>query len=93
MNPDENMNPVETTPEPAPAAEPKKAPAYGAILGIILIVVILVVGAFYVWGQRLEEEQPLNTQEPEGEMLPDGSLPSVEGSADVEAGEMGPQPR
>ncbi|MBU2103750.1 hypothetical protein KKD81_03355 [Patescibacteria group bacterium] len=90
MNPDENMNPVETTPEPAPAPEPKKAPAYGAILGIILIVVILVVGAFYVWGERLEEEQPLGAQESADEMLPAGNMPSVEGSADVETD---PQPR
>ncbi|MBU1292633.1 hypothetical protein KJ819_01050 [Patescibacteria group bacterium] len=86
MNPDENMNPVETTPEPAPAPEPKKAPAYGAILGIILIVVILVAGAFYVWGERINEEMPQN--EALGEVLPD-----VDGSADVESGDMEPQPR
>lgn len=50
--------PVTATPAAASAPEPKKNTAYGTILGIILIVAILVVGAFYVWGERLQGEQP-----------------------------------
>jgi hypothetical protein len=80
MDQDQNMNPVESAPvpvapvaAPAPAAEPKKGTAYGTILGIVLIVVILVVGAFYVWGARLEKEQPV---------LPDNESAA---SADVNA--------
>ncbi len=82
MDQDQNMNPVESAPvavapvaapAPAPAAEPKKGTAYGTILGIVLIVVILVVGAFYVWGARLEKEQPV---------LPDNESAA---SADVDA--------
>lgn len=87
--PDQNMNPVDGMP---PAEEAKKGPAYGSILGIILIVAILVAGAFYVWNERLEtNEVPQNGVR--GEVLPDGSMPSVEGAADIEEGESGPQPQ
>lgn len=88
MDQDQNMNPVESTPvqpapvaapAPAPAAEPKKGTAYGTILGIVLIVVILVVGAFYVWGARLEKEQPV---------LPDNTSAA---SADVDVAVPQPQ--
>ncbi len=47
-------------PAPAPAPMSEEAPknaAYGTILGIVLIVAILVVGAFYIWGQRLEADK------------------------------------
>lgn len=75
-------------PAPAPVAEEaKKGAAYGSIIGIVIIVAVLVAGAFYVWGERLEEQQvPENGVR--GEMLP-----SVEGSLDVESGENDPQPR
>jgi len=85
--PDQNMSPADGMP---PAEEAKKAPAYGSIFGIIVIVAILVAGAFYVWNERLEEnEVPQNGVR--GEVLPDGSMPSVEGAVDVE--ESGPQPQ
>lgn len=29
----------------------------GSVIGILLIVFLLIVGAFYVWGQRLEEQR------------------------------------
>lgn len=29
----------------------------GSVLAIILIVILLVIGAFYVWGQRLSEQR------------------------------------
>lgn len=83
------MNPAGGMP---PAEEAKKGPAYGSILGIILIVAILVAGAFYVWNERLEtNEVPQNGVR--GEVLPDGSMPSVEGAAGIEEGESGPQPQ
>ncbi len=85
--PDQNTN---TTPPPAmpPVAEEAKGPAYGSILGIILIVAILVAGAFYVWNERIN----MDTNTVEGEVLPDGSMPTVEGAADVEEGPNGPMP-
>ena len=86
--PDQTMNP-EGMP---PAEEAKKGPAYGSILGIIVIVAILVAGAFYVWNERLGENQvPENGVR--GEVLPDGSMPTVEGAAGIEEGENGPQPQ
>jgi len=85
---DQNMNPTSDEATQSPAGEPKKAPAYGTILGIVLIVVILVVGAFYVWGERLEQEQPLPENGVRGEVLPD-----VEGTAGLEVGENEPQPQ
>ena len=85
------MNPMPTTPEapaPAPApmmpTEPKKNPAYGTILGIVLIVVILVVGAFYVWGKRLAEEQP---------MTGDDVMPAGTGAPSVDVDVSVPQPQ
>jgi len=85
--PDQNTN---STPPPAmaPVAEETKSPAYGSILGIILIVAILVAGAFYVWNERLN----MDTNSVEGEQLPVGSMPSVEGSPDVEEESDGPMP-
>ena len=64
--------PEATAPAPAPENGAKAGAAYGTILGIILIVVILVVGAFYVWGERLEQEQP---------MLPEESMQDRSGGA------------
>jgi H+/gluconate symporter-like permease len=82
-----------TPPAPAPVAaplpvapEPKKGPAYGAILGIILIVVVLVVGAFYVWGERLKTStQP----SPENAVPSEGTMPT--GSADASVDVSAPQ--
>lgn len=80
----------------APVAEDTKGPAYGSILGIILIVAILVAGAFYVWNERINMDTNTDTETEtggvRGEMLPDGSIPTAEGSADIEAGPDGPMP-
>lgn len=87
--PDQNMHPEDGM---LPPEDAKKGPAYGSILGIVLIVAILVAGAFYVWNERLEMNQvPENGVR--GEVLPDGSVPSVEGGAGIEEGESGPQPQ
>ncbi len=67
------------------AVEPKKGPAYGAILGIILIVAVLVVGAFYVWGERLKQN---DVTIPEEGVPSEGTMPrggSVDGSIQIEA--------
>ncbi len=89
------MNPGSVTPPPATAPmanEPAKPAAFGSILGIVLIVAILVAGAFYVWNERLGmNEMPENGVR--GEILPDGSMPTVEGAADIEEGENGPIPQ
>lgn len=93
--PDQNMSQDSVTPPPAAAAmadAPKNPAAFGSVLGIILIVAILVAGAFYVWNERLQtSEMPQNGVR--GEVLPDGSMPSVEGAADIEEGENGPVPQ
>ena len=34
---------------------PKTNASYGAIISIVLILAIVVVGAFYVWGKRIEQ--------------------------------------
>jgi len=51
--------------------EGSKGAAYGTIFGIILIVAILVVGAFYVWGARLNSQQPVPATE-NGAMMEEG---------------------
>ena len=37
--------------------ETGKKGSFGSVLAILLIVSLLVVGAFYVWGQRIAEKQ------------------------------------
>lgn len=37
--------------------EPHKGGSLGSVLAILLIVALLVIGAFYVWGQRLAERR------------------------------------
>jgi ABC-type transporter Mla subunit MlaD len=41
--------------------DPKPNASYGALISIVLILAIIVVGAFYVWGHRIEERTQ-NTQ-------------------------------
>lgn len=88
--PEQNAAPETEAPamQPAAPAEAPKAPAYGSLLGIILIVAVLVIGAFYIWGERLESDQ----QVPEGGVRGD-TLPLEGGaSADVEVEGEEPQP-
>ena len=56
------QNTDQTTPA-APTSEAGKTASYGPMLGIVLIVAVLVIGAFYVWGQRLSENQPVMVPE------------------------------
>jgi len=88
----ESSTPGVVTPPPAPApiqADSKKGSAYGPVLSIVVIVLVLVAGAFYVWNERLHE----TIMPPESSVvLPDGSVPTVGGSADVRSGENGPEP-
>lgn len=56
------QNTDQTTPV-APTSEAGKTASYGPMLGIVLIVAVLVIGAFYVWGQRLSENQPVMVPE------------------------------
>ncbi len=43
--------------DPNDMEEPHARGSAGSVIGILLIVFLLVVGAFYVWGQRLSEER------------------------------------
>lgn len=38
---------------------PPKNASYGALISIVLILFIIVVGAFYVWGERISQRQPV----------------------------------
>lgn len=80
---DQDQNPGAPVAEPTPA-ETAKQTAYGPLLGIVLIVVVLVLGAFYVWGERIEMDQPMPEEGVRGDTLPEDAMPDVEG--DMEAG-------
>ncbi|MDB5189537.1 MAG: hypothetical protein JWL82_494 [Parcubacteria group bacterium] len=43
--------------DPAPPHDYSKGGSTGSVIAILLIVFLLVVGAFYVWGQRLAEQR------------------------------------
>ena len=45
---------------PAPVSDldtEKKRGSVGSVIAILIIVLLLVVGAFYVWGQRIAEKR------------------------------------
>jgi len=48
----------EHTTSPAPEEHPSGS-SVGSVIAILLIVFLLVVGAFYVWGQRISEQRAL----------------------------------
>lgn len=63
----ENQNPSPTpvtdTPsipviDPAPVKD-HKVGSTGSVIAVLLIVLLLVIGAFYVWGQRLSEQRAM----------------------------------
>ncbi|MDB5194972.1 MAG: hypothetical protein JWO84_156 [Parcubacteria group bacterium] len=43
--------------DPNPFEEQHTGGSAGSVIAILLIVLLLVIGAFYVWGQRLSEER------------------------------------
>lgn len=43
--------------DPVPVEEHHGVGSTGSVIAILLIVLLLVIGAFYVWGQRLAEER------------------------------------
>lgn len=47
---------------PVPELQKKNA-SYGALISIIIILAIVTVGAFYSWGKRLEQNQPVTLPE------------------------------
>lgn len=67
----ENLpNPLATPELPARAIEgarssyatgrpSQKQQSYGALVSIVIIVAIIIVGAFYVWGKRLSQDQQI----------------------------------
>ena len=46
-----------STPSTAHDEPERKGGSAGSVIAILLIVFLLVVGAFYVWGQRLAEQR------------------------------------
>ena len=54
----ENNLPVTSTPgNPSP-----KQQSWGVVISIVVIVSMIVIGAFYVWGKRIAENQVFPTQ-------------------------------
>lgn len=47
--------------DPVPVEEHHPRGSAGSVIAILLIVLLLVVGAFYVWGQRLAEQRAQQT--------------------------------
>lgn len=43
--------------DPAPSETHENKGSAGSVIAILLIVSLLVVGAFYVWGQRVSEQR------------------------------------
>lgn len=54
--PNETPIPV-IAPAPSTFEDSRKSGSTGSVIAILLIVVLLVIGAFYVWGQRLSEQR------------------------------------
>lgn len=41
----------------APAVSPKEKSSVGALVTLIIVVAVIVIGAFYVWGERVAEDR------------------------------------
>lgn len=44
-------------PPPTPGVPSRKAQSWGTVISIVIIVLMIVIGAFYVWGKRIEQNQ------------------------------------
>jgi len=42
-------------PTPTPALPSPKQQSWGAVISIIIIVLMVIIGAFYAWGERINE--------------------------------------
>ncbi len=51
---------TESNPLISPPSSPRKKEnaSYGALISIVIILALVVVGAFYSWGKRIEQNQP-----------------------------------
>jgi hypothetical protein len=50
---------------PPPAMQGMPSPAaqqWGVIISIVIIVLMIIIGAFYAWGQRIEQNQIFTSQ-------------------------------
>ncbi len=43
-----------------------KNASWGAVTSIVIILAMVVVGAFYAWGQRIDEERTMQLKIPQG---------------------------
>jgi hypothetical protein len=51
---------MEKTPTPTPKKQTvHKNASWGAIISIVIILVMVIVGAFYAWGQRIDQDRAL----------------------------------
>lgn len=57
-----NMEPEKLLPrgETPPLGVPSpQAQQWGAVISIVIIVLMIIIGAFYAWGERIAQENPL----------------------------------
>jgi hypothetical protein len=53
---DDQKEPQNLSTAPTVSSNKEKS-SFGALITLVIIVVIIVVGAFYVWGERVAEER------------------------------------
>lgn len=47
----------------APAVSSKEKSSFGSLITLVVIVAVIVIGAFYVWGERVAQEEAAPVQE------------------------------
>lgn len=57
--PDDEVAAVFGTRLPKPPSAEQQS--WGAVISIVVIVLMIIIGAFYSWGKRIAEQQPLGT--------------------------------
>ncbi|PIR82883.1 hypothetical protein COU19_03470 [Candidatus Kaiserbacteria bacterium CG10_big_fil_rev_8_21_14_0_10_56_12] len=57
--PSNDVTPFFGTHLPKPPSQEQQA--WGAVISIVVIVLMIVIGAFYAWGKRISQQQPLGT--------------------------------
>jgi hypothetical protein len=54
--------------DPLPGVPSAKQQSWGVVISIVVIVLMIVIGAFYAWGKRIEQNQnlvPITTGSPQ----------------------------
>lgn len=51
------FNPPTPPPPTMPAVPSQRAQSWGTVVSIVIIVLMIIIGAFYVWGKRIAENE------------------------------------